>query len=165
MVRFGLTLSLALGPLALAKPAPLFKGELLGGKSYSLAESVKPNRGVLVCFWASWCAPCLEELKSVGEYVKSHPEFPIDVVTVNVDTSDTSSDVAPTVKLYGIQFPVLLDPSHEIFSKFQSSKQLPFSVLVDGQGQVGKSFQGYQADLFSQIDSTLRGKPDESKSR
>jgi peroxiredoxin len=162
MAKFVL-FALMLGALAFGKPAPLFHGEGLGGKKVSLSETLKPGRGVLVCFWASWCTPCLEELKHIKDYVKAHPEFPLDVLTVNVDTSETSSDVAPTVKLYGIEFPVLLDPAHEIFAKYQSAKQLPYSVLVNGQGQVEKSFQGYQPDLFAQIDTALKGKPNDSK--
>lgn len=151
-----------LSSVAFAQPAPLFKAEALGGKTISLAETLKADRGVLVLFWASWCTPCLEELKSVGEYMKSHPEFPLDVLTVNVDTSETNSDVAPTVKLYGIKFPVILDPNHEIFAKYQAAKQLPFSALVSGKGQLERSFQGYQPELFTHIAATLKG-ADESK--
>ncbi len=163
MFRPWIILGSLLCSFAFGKTAPLFHAEALGGKNVSLAETLKPNRGVLICFWASWCTPCIEELKHVGEYVKAHPEFPLDVVTVNVDTSETSSDVAPTVKLYGINFPVVLDPNHEIFAKYQSAKQLPFSVLVNGQGQMEKTFQGYQPDLFTQIDVALKGNSDASQ--
>lgn len=142
-----------------ARPAPAFRGTALGGRTIALQDQLKPNRGLLVCFWATWCMPCLEELKHVQEHVKAHPEFPLDVLAVNVDTSETSADVAPTVKLFKIEFPVLLDPKHEIFAKYQSEKQLPFSVLVNGQGQWEKSFQGFQPDLFAQIDTTLKGTP------
>lgn len=158
-----LILLAGLSTLAHGQIAPAFRGEALGGRKIALEETLKPGRGVLVCFWATWCTPCLEELKHVKDYVKAHPEFPLDVLTVNVDTSETSSDVAPTVKLYGIEFPVLMDPGHEIFSKYQSAKQLPFSALVNERGQWEKSFQGYQPDLFAQIDAALKRKPDESK--
>ena len=152
-----------LSSVALAKPAPLFKAEALGGKTISLSDTLKSDRGVLVLFWASWCTPCLEELKSVADYMKAHPEFPLDVLTVNVDTSETNSDVAPTVKLYGIKFPVLLDPNHEIFGKYQAAKQLPYSVLVSGKGQLELSFQGYQPELFTHIAAALKGTDDSKK--
>lgn len=138
-----------------ARPAPPFKGELLGGGRVALLQSLKPQRGLLVCFWASWCVPCLEELHHVAEKLKNDPNFPLDVLTINVDTSETSSDVKPTVKLHNLKFPIVLDPKHEIFSKYQDAKTLPFSVLVGPTGQIEHTFTGFQEDMFTRVKETV----------
>lgn len=138
------------------KTAPIFQGEILGGEKTSLRKFLKEDRALFLTFWASWCTPCLEELQQVRKYLKKHPNFPLDVLTVNVDTSETATDVVPTVRIYGIRFPVIMDPKHQIFDKFRSSKELPLSVLISSTGKIEKVFNGYNENLFSEIQNTLK---------
>jgi peroxiredoxin len=107
--------------MASARTAPSFRGDLLTGGSLSLREALKPNRALLVCFWASWCVPCMKELKLVKEGLAANPSLPLDVITINEDTSDTAADIKPTLKLHGLNFPVILDPKKEIFSRNRTS--------------------------------------------
>lgn len=137
--------------LSFSAVAPQFQGELLGGGKTSLKQSLKPNRALLVCFWASWCVPCMEELKTVLAKMKEDPNIPLDLLTINVDTQETSTDVKPTLKLYKFEMPVILDPKHEIFAKYQESKLLPFSVLVKPNGEIAKSFSGYDEAMFQKV--------------
>ena len=51
-----------------------FKGSELGAKV------------VLINFWASWCAPCMEELPSLVDLKKKYPE--IQVVAINTEQND-----------------------------------------------------------------------------
>ncbi len=152
---FFLFLILFFGMRALAKPAPQFQGELLGGKRISLKQSLKPGRSLILCFWATWCAPCLQELKEVSSRLKSNPSLPVDMLAINVDTAETASDIAPTLKLYGFDFPVVLDPKHEIFSKYQNSKSLPFSALVNTKGEIAKTFSGFHEQMFDEVKKEL----------
>ncbi len=136
-----------------AKPAPPFQGDRLGGGRLSLKESLKNDRHLLLSFWATWCVACIEELKTVQEKLKANPSIRLDLVTVNVDLPESASDVRPTMKLYGFNFPVILDPKHEIFSKYQADKSLPYSVLISPTGEMARSFQGYSESLFSEVQS------------
>ncbi|NBX93185.1 MAG: TlpA family protein disulfide reductase [Proteobacteria bacterium] len=143
------------GEMGWAKPAPPFQAELLGGRRISLKQSLKPGRGLILCFWATWCAPCLQELKEVSTRLKNDPTLPLDMLAVNVDTAETASDVGPTLKLYGFDFPVAMDPRHEIFSKYQSSKSLPFSALVNNRGEISKTFSGFHEQMMDEIKKEL----------
>lgn len=140
---------------AFSKTAPQFQGELLDGKRVSLKQSLKPGRALVLCFWASWCTPCLQELKEVTARLKKEPQLPIDLLAINVDTSETASDVSPTMRLYGFEFPTVVDPKHEIFSKYQGSKSLPFSAVINPQAEIAKTFSGYQEDMFDEIKKVL----------
>lgn len=150
-----LLLLFAFSSFAFAKIAPSFQGELLSGGRSGMRQFLRPNRGLLLSFWASWCAPCLEELKHVTEKLKSDPSLPLDLLTVNVDRSETLADVKPTLKLYRFSFPVILDSRHEIFSKYQQADTLPFSVLIGPDGELLTSFTGYNETMFPAIQRFL----------
>ena len=106
------------------------------------------NHALILSFWATWCSPCMVELKSIMEKLQAGPPLSFDVLTVNVDPSETMSDVKPTLKLYKLDLPVILDPKHEIFSKYQDSKTLPFSVLISSKGEIVATFSGFSEDMF-----------------
>lgn len=141
---------LLLSQISFAAVAPQFQGDLLQGGRTSLKQSLKQDRVLLLCFWATWCTPCMQELKSISEKLKQDPTLPLDVLTVNVDTSETSSDVKPTMKLYQFDVPVILDPKHEIFTKYQEAKTLPYSVLIQSNGAIAKTYSGYNEELFNE---------------
>jgi len=141
--------------VAFAKPAPQFKGELLGGGRASLAKYLKKDRALLLCFWATWCVPCLEELRTVSAKLKADPSLGLDVLAINVDTSETTADVKPFITTNGFTFPVILDPKHEIFAKYHAEKTLPYSVLVDGGGEIRTSFNGYDEHMFAKVREVL----------
>jgi peroxiredoxin len=142
--------------MASARTAPSFRGDLLTGGSLSLREALKPNRALLVCFWASWCVPCMKELKLVKEGLAANPSLPLDVITINEDTSDTAADIKPTLKLHGLNFPVILDPKKEIFSRYQTEQALPFSVLLSPSGEILATFKGlHEDDMLNEIKSHL----------
>lgn len=148
--RFALTLLLVAGN-ALALSAPDFRERTLDGKQLSLREQLKPGRAVLLTFWATWCGPCLEELRSVSEQLAKDATFPLDVISVNVDAPDTAADVRPVAKLHGLKFPIVLDAKQEIFGRYHPQKTLPFSVLIDERGAVVTTFSGYQETMFTTI--------------
>lgn len=153
--QFFLSVLIMSSGLALGRTAPPFRAEMLNGKRVSLEQSLKPGRSLMVCFWASWCVPCLQELKEVTARLKEEPHLPLDLLTINVDTSETASDIGPTLKLYGFDFPVALDPKHEIFTKYQASKNLPFSTLINEKGEMVKTFSGFDEKMFDEVKKNL----------
>lgn len=148
----------SLSPLsALGKIAPTFRGELLSGGRYALEEHTVRKKGLLICFWATWCAPCLEELRHLKDRL-GNADLPVEVVSVNVDNGDSASDVRSVVRQQQIGFPVLLDPRHEIFSQFQLSRTLPFSVLIGPKLEVLETFSGYNESMVERVAQRLHAK-------
>ena len=150
-----LTLFCILSSTVFATTAPNFQGETMTGAKINLKDQLKPNRVLLVSFWASWCTPCLEEIEHVKEHLAKEPTLPLDVITVNVDTSETQTDVKPTVRLHKITFPVILDPKHEILSKYQQTGTIPFSVLIGPKGTIESTFNGFSETMFDKIKSVV----------
>jgi thiol-disulfide isomerase/thioredoxin len=144
-------LFLFVAQLAPATPAPSFRNaELLGGGKTSLDALLKPKRVLLVSFWATWCLPCMQELTEVSKKRKEEPSLPLDVVTVNIDQNDRS-EVSATMQQLGIDLPVILDPTKDIYGRYQKADSLPYSVLVTSDREIVETFNGYSENMFSKI--------------
>lgn len=96
---------------------------------------LKSQRGkwVLVHFWASWCAPCREELPTIQRMAKQIDPDKLKVVMINTaETEDQIfiflSSVAPDLESY-------LDRDGSITERWQP-RGLPSSFFVDPQGKL-----------------------------
>ncbi|MCB0404870.1 MAG: TlpA family protein disulfide reductase [Bdellovibrionales bacterium] len=150
-ILLGLVLGFGMSLRVSAYVAPSFTGEKIDGSRVSLGDVLKEKRALMLCFWASWCVPCLEELSQLSQGLSKSTDLPLDVLTVNVDTAETNEDVRPTLKAYGLTFPVVLDPSHKIFSRYQKQGSLPFSVLINSKGEVVEAFHGLHEGMFESL--------------
>lgn len=146
---------LTLTTLSFASTAPNFQGKTLEGKTIQLSESLKTDRALLLCFWATWCAPCLQELKMLSKEIAEHPDVPLDILAVNVDRAETLSDVRSVSKLHKISFEILLDTQQDILSKFHADRSLPFSVLLDSKGRILEKFDGLDKQMFTKIQTAI----------
>ncbi len=85
--RAAVLLALALCVPAFAvsegKPAPAIHARLLDGATFDLAD----NRGkvVLVNVWASWCAPCRQEMPALDSYYRRHRDQGLVLVALSMD--------------------------------------------------------------------------------
>ena len=106
------------------------------GKSISLSEY--RGRWVLLNFWATWCAPCLEEIPSLDSLVEKIPEQSL--VVLAVSSGEQKTVVAEYLKKSPHRFTVLLDTDQGASKKY-GVRALPTTYLVDPQGRVvgGKS--------------------------
>jgi thiol-disulfide isomerase/thioredoxin len=145
-----LTWMLLVGSVAHAKTAPSFRGELLAGGKTSLDANIKKDRLLLVSFWATWCIPCLQELTAVTERLKKDPTIPMDVLTVNIDREERS-EIPVTMRQLGFTFPVVLDPTGDIFGKYQKATTLPYSVLLTPNKEIVEEFNGFHENMFDKI--------------
>lgn len=99
---------------------------------------------ILLSFWATWCKPCIAELKEVNE--KLVPKFKdrgLHVYGISTDGPDSISKVTGHVAREKYQFPILLDQETEVLSRFNDSGDIPFYVLLNSDGEVVYKHQGY----------------------
>ena len=140
------------GNFAQASVAPSFQVDSLDGQSETLAGNLKSGRYLLLCFWATWCEPCLQELVSLKKQLSEKPKMPVDLFTINVDSAESQNQVRPTLKLYGFEFRVALDPKHDAFKKYNSSETLPYSVLINSKGEIVTRFSAFSEEMVSKIE-------------
>jgi thiol-disulfide isomerase/thioredoxin len=96
-----------------------------------------PYRGknLLVNLWATWCAPCIEELPSLGQLQQELGGDNFQVVTIAIDERDLSK-IEPFLAQHGAgNLPALIDRDRTI-DKVAKVIALPTSLLVDRDGTV-----------------------------
>ena len=87
---------------------------------------------VVINFWATWCAPCLEELPALQTYADLTHGSEVVVLTVNV--KDPLSRIQAFVARHGYTLPVVSD-RQGTWAKQWGVKVFPTTVLVSPQGQ------------------------------
>jgi peroxiredoxin len=81
-------------------------------------------------FWATWCAPCVQELDAISEvYGDWKQKINIELIAVSVDDSRTEKRVKPMVNGKGWEYSVLLDTNQE-FKRSLSIANVPYIVVV-----------------------------------
>ena len=110
----------------------------LDGKPQRLEDH--RGRVVLVNFWATWCAPCLEEMPSIERLRRSFDARRFTVLAVNVGQGPrVAAEFAEKLGLGG--FNVLLDREMKV-SKAWGARVLPATFIVDPDGKVRYSHFG-----------------------
>lgn len=111
------------------KEAPLIKLAQPSGQIVDIAKF--RGKVILLNFWASWCAPCAEEMPSLDALAKAIPSSRLTVVAVALDSGDGRS-VRAFLKRHPLQnVTVLLDPDHR-FGSFADEARSPRTIPVYG---------------------------------
>ncbi len=112
----------------------------LSGKRVSVAALV--GKVVVVDFWASWCAPCREELPVLERLYRKYRGQGLAVVGVSVD-KDLANVKSFLAKL-PLSFPVVHDANHQASSRYEPPR-MPSSYVIDKKGFVRFVHAGYRA--------------------
>jgi len=127
-------------PLGKGVPAPNFSLPDLEGKKVSLTDF--KGKVVLLNIWATWCAPCVEEMPSMEKLYQELKGEDFELLAISVDESGAEA-VKPFLEKLKIGFPVLLDTKGEINSFIEFSEQFECSKLdfdIKGSCALGYDF-------------------------
>ncbi|MCA9543908.1 MAG: TlpA family protein disulfide reductase [Myxococcales bacterium] len=100
---------------------------------------------VMINFWATWCQPCLQELKFVDEYYQAMKAQGVEVLAVTTDGPQTLGKVRQTVKRRKWSMPVLLDQDGAVMANLNPRGNQPFTLYIDREGRKAGEHDGYTA--------------------
>jgi Thiol-disulfide isomerase and thioredoxins len=96
------------------------------------------EKPVFINFWATWCPPCMREMPEMQRlYAARGDEFEI----LAVNFLEHRPQVIPWVEEYGLEFPILMDVTGEVSSRY-GVWSYPTSVFIDKDGIVRGRFVG-----------------------
>ena len=119
-------------------PAPDFTLKSRTGENLKLSE----YRGdvVMINFWASWCAPCRQEMPLLEELYKKYSDLGFTLLAVNVEEDSSKAD--DLLRDITVTFPVLFDNTNKV-SKLYKVVAMPSTVVIDRDGNMRYLHRGY----------------------
>jgi peroxiredoxin len=139
-----------------ATPAPDFTLDDLDGDEFRLSEHVG-EAVMLLYFWASCCEPCRVEMPHLERLQQTYREQGFRVIAISMDPPETRARVRSFVSRDDYSFTVLLDEETAVMQVYNPRRASPFSALVDREGNVVWSREGYSPGDEVMLEELLRG--------
>jgi len=119
--------------------------------------SATPGRAVVLAFFASWCAPCTQELPLIEKLYRSSAQTgaasPAPPTVVGVDELDQRPDGPDIVRAAGVTFPAGYDHDGSVGQKWHIDG-LPITVFIAPDGRVVAYHRGQLSQ--HQLDGLVR---------
>ncbi|MBL7075064.1 TlpA family protein disulfide reductase [candidate division KSB1 bacterium] len=148
------TMGLAQEEKETSNRAPDFTLPDLNGKNYQLYENLGEGP-IVMNFWATWCMPCIEELKKIKKIYKNHSEKGVKFLAISVDDPKTVGRVKSFVRSHRYPFIILLDTNNEVLKLFRGTL-LPYTVLLDRDGQIVYTHMGYRVGDEKELEEKIK---------
>lgn len=125
------------------------------GRKHQLSEWCGKGNFVFIDFWASWCAPCREEMPNVvTAYSRYHGKKNFEIIGISLDNKESAWKNG--IKQLGMTWPQLSDLGgwKSEAAKAYGIMSIPSNVLLNPEGKIiatdlrGEELQQVLADLF-----------------
>jgi thiol-disulfide isomerase/thioredoxin len=100
------------------------------------------NRGLIVNFWATWCAPCVQEMPELSALQPEIATAHIQIIGIGIDSA---ANIVEFAAKYKITYPLYiggLDASELSRQLGNQAGGLPFTILIGRDGKVKKTYLG-----------------------
>lgn len=113
------------------------------GQTVNVSELSNDGNPILISFFATWCKPCLRELRAIAElYPDWQDETGVKIYIVSIDDAQNTSKVKPFVDAEGWEYEVLLDANSDFFNAM-GLQTVPHLLILDGDGKITYNHSGY----------------------
>lgn len=100
------------------------------------------NKPLIVNFWATWCAPCVQEMPELSALQAELAPKDIQLIGIGIDSA---TNIAEFSSKYKISYPLYvagIDGTDLSRAFGNQAGGLPFTVLIGRDGQVKKTYLG-----------------------
>ena len=134
----------------------LFKGPTINLRKNGIEKQNNKNKShQLINLWATWCAPCLQEMAHFRDHKKTLIDNEVELIAVNVDELDSqnnnSKKPSDVIKKMNFPFPSIsankqlmeiLQRIHDQSVGLNEPLPIPSSFLIDPNGDVSVIYKG-----------------------
>lgn len=131
--------------------APDFAGTTVPDSGASVIKGIAAYRGqpVLLNMWATWCAPCRDEMPRIEQLHRRFGDS-LQVVAVSIDNPGMTDAIRDFRKEMGLTFEILHDESGRMRDDYQTTG-VPETFLIDRNGVVRRRMIGAAWTIEDQL--------------
>jgi len=122
-------------------------------------QSLDALRGriVVLNFWATWCAPCRDEMPALVRIQNRYGAWGVQVIGASADGPEARDAVVAFVRKAKVGFPIWLGATIDRMSSFGLTPVLPGTVVIDRHGRIALASSGVvtEAQLAAVIDRLI----------
>jgi len=135
-------------PGNIGKPAPQF---VVRDGTQTIDLSKFRGRVVVLNLWATWCAPCIEELPSLLELHKQMPDLTIVAVSIDQDPDVYQHFLTQ----HHVDIKTVRDEDQRVNALYGTA-QIPETYIIDKQGILRRKFVSAQEWTSPEITGFLK---------
>lgn len=165
-VDSGTTFTASAGPslteTELGAPAPDFTFRLLESDETTTLEAYR-GKVVLVNWWATWCAPCLEELPALNDLQAKYADRGLAVLTISDESRATLLDFERDLPLQTVAG--YIEQAEDLPDPYRRTLQIrPTSYVIDREGIIrdfvlgAQDLAAFERMIFPYLNESLAGR-------
>jgi peroxiredoxin len=118
----------------------------------NFSTTIEQDGIVLLDFWASWCAPCKEEMPFLESLHKRFAKQGLVIVGVSVDNE--RENATKFIENLKVTFPIVHDAKHGVADAYKPPR-MPTSFIIDREGKIRFVHAGYRKDDAKKIEQQI----------
>ena len=128
----------------------------LEGDDVTLSKLFDKSDVVLISFWASWCAPCKEEMRKMNDVYLKYKEKGFDYVALNIDNQKSIAKVKSYIATQDFAFTVLMDTEKRVFEAYGGRDEMPYSLLINKNKEIVAVHVGFKTGDEAKIEEEIK---------
>lgn len=137
-----LLVALPVASIAQSSKAPALALKDLRGRTMRVSDY--KGKVVLLNFWATWCPPCRAEMPDLIKWQRQYRSKGLQVIGITYPPTELQ-EVRTFIRSIGVNYPIVLGEK-ESKALFDPGETLPFTVVIDRQGNIRERIEGILLD-------------------
>jgi len=141
--------------------APKFSLKTMTGENYELSQNLG-NGPIIINFWATWCAPCILEMKNMKKIFEKYSPQGLQMLSISIDDNKTQAQIPGVVRSYTFPYTILLDGNKDVYKELHVTN-VPQLFILDSRGKIVYNHLGYQRGDEKTVEKIVSGLVTEKK--
>ena len=137
-------LALSCSSSSLAKPAPDLKFRDLAGQTQRLSSL--HGSITVISFWATWCAPCREELPRLSLLSQQYAAQGVRFIAISVDDPKDFAKIQPFLQQHHISLNIWTGADIDTLDRLDLGNVVPATIVLDSNGEIIGRISGEARD-------------------